>query len=170
MQCVATVPFKRCWPLLVTSILLKGLFMTAKCPKCDSTHVDTNDLARKAVGAIGFLVGAAVGMSGLMGHAGLGKFVDPVVGEGETFWTVFLECLVGSATGCALGASLGAAIDDSLLDNCCCLSCGHTFSPPRGYPRGTSTDSAFVLKKLNQWADSGTCQELKQKAIDAGKS
>jgi len=37
------------------------------------------------------------------------------------------------------------------------------------YPTGSSTDPAYVTRKLTQWADTSVCQGLKQQAIDADK-
>lgn len=37
------------------------------------------------------------------------------------------------------------------------------------YPMGSSTDPAYVTRKLTQWAGTSVCQGLKQQVIDADK-
>lgn len=96
---------------------------TTLCPKCQSTHIESRNLGRKAGSALGVFVGfagtvAIVGaMESLPGGANIRRFA-----------TVLMKAMVGGTSGCAVGAALGEVIDENVLTNHRCLHCGHCFS------------------------------------------
>ena len=104
------------------------------CPKCQSTQIDSKNLARKSGSAIGTMAGGISGVAGVMNGAEIGTMLGWVVGPGGavlgTLAGALFGGLIAAAAGCALGASLGEVIDDKLLNNYRCLSCQHSFSRP----------------------------------------
>ena len=106
--------------------------MTDRCPRCNSTQVETLDRAKQAGGALGFVGGAASGAAGAMGGARLGATVGMLAGPvGVSIGSIagaILGGLFGGTAGGITGAKLGQVIDERILENKHCLCCGHTFS------------------------------------------
>lgn len=105
---------------------------TLRCPRCQSSRIDTRNRARKAGSTIGSVAGATGAMTAALAGAETGAVVGSIAGP---IGTVFgglagavIAGLVGSAAGCAAGSAVGAAIDENVLDNHQCLACSHTFS------------------------------------------
>ncbi|KGS05927.1 hypothetical protein [Burkholderia pseudomallei] len=105
---------------------------TIRCPRCLSSRIDTRNRARKAGSTIGSVAGATGGMAAALAGAETGALVGSVAGPVGTVFGglagAVIAGLVGSAAGCAAGSAVGGAIDDNVLDNHCCLACGHAFS------------------------------------------
>lgn len=106
--------------------------MSVKCPRCNSEHVETRDLASKACGAVGAAAGAAAGVAGALNGAKLGARAGVVAGPaGAAVGTVIgaiIGGLFGAAAGASVGAKVGRVIDEKLLNNHHCLICDYTFS------------------------------------------
>lgn len=105
------------------------------CPNCGSTRIDRLRRGEQAGGFIGFLAGAAgAGMRAWRGAeigAAVGAFAGPGgIATGAILGAV-MAALAGGALGGEIGAGLGSALDARLLDNCRCLTCGHTFNRPK---------------------------------------
>lgn len=102
------------------------------CPYCGSLRVTQRRMARRVLGLIGTLAGAAV--SGLRAWRGaeVGGAVGSVAGPpGMALGAVagaVLGALAGGSTGCAIGVRLGNAIDNRLLNDLQCLDCDHAFN------------------------------------------
>lgn len=105
---------------------------TPPCPYCGSLRLTQRRLARRILGFVGTLAGAAG--SGLRAWRGaeVGGALGAAAGPpGMTLGVVagaVLGALAGGSTGCAIGVRLGDAIDNRLLDNLHCLDCGHAFN------------------------------------------
>lgn len=103
------------------------------CPLCFSQQVITRDWARKVVGAIGCLVGAAGGFYSHLRGVPLVElatvprtpFRSTVIGD---VTGAVLGALAGATVGCEVGASVGKEIDKHMLNNYQCLDCGHAFN------------------------------------------
>jgi len=101
------------------------------CPYCGSLRLTQRRLARRVLGLIGTLAGAAG--SGLRAWRGaeVGGAIGSVAGPpGMAVGAVagaVLGALAGGSTGCAIGVRLGDAIDSRLLNDLHCLECGHAF-------------------------------------------
>lgn len=106
--------------------------MNINCPQCRHSRIKTKDTAKKIVGSIGLVGGAATGISGALNGAKLGAQVGFIAGPiGVSIGTIagsIMGGLVGAATGGITGTQVGAVIDEYVLDNYVCLSCGLIFS------------------------------------------
>lgn len=102
------------------------------CPRCGSLHLTQRHLARRILGFVGTLAGAAG--SGLRAWRGaeVGGAIGTVAGTpGMALGAVagaVLGALAGGSTGCAIGVRLGDAIDSRLLNDLHCQDCGHDFN------------------------------------------
>lgn len=102
------------------------------CPHCGSLRVTQRHLARRILGFVGTLAGAAG--SGLRAWRGaeIGGALGTVAGPpGMALGAVagaVLGALAGGSTGCAIGVRLGDAIDSRLLNDLHCQDCGHDFN------------------------------------------
>lgn len=102
------------------------------CPLCGSVRVTERHLARRVLGLIGTLAGAAG--SGLRAWRGaevggaLGAAAGPPGMALGVVAGAVLGAMVGGSTGCAIGVRLGDAIDSRLLNDLHCLDCGHDFN------------------------------------------
>ena len=111
---------------------------TTPCPHCGSQRLKQRRLARRVLGLIGTLAGAAG--SGLRAWQGaeVGGAIGSVAGPpGMALGAVagaVLGALAGGSTGCAIGVHLGDAIDSRLLNDLHCLDCGHTFNGAAPFP------------------------------------
>lgn len=93
------------------------------CPLCFSQQVISRDWARKVVGAIGCVVGAAGGFYSHLRDAPLVALAavprtslrSTVIGDVAG---AVLGALAGATVGCEIGASVGKEIDKHMLDNC----------------------------------------------------
>lgn len=107
-----------------------------RCPRCQSSRIDTLNIGRKAGGTIGSVAGATSGMAMALSGAEAGAAVGAIGGPiGSIFGGLagaVIAGLVGSAAGCAAGSVVGAAIDDNMLNNYRCRSCGHVFGSANG--------------------------------------
>ncbi|WP_208512898.1 hypothetical protein [Variovorax paradoxus] len=107
-----------------------------QCPQCGSDRIETRDVAQRTGGTLGGLAGAAGGIAGALrgGRAGftLGMAAGPIGGSVGTVIGVVLGGLGGGALGTEVGAIFGRVVDDRVLNNCRCMSCGHSFSGRRG--------------------------------------
>jgi len=99
------------------------------CRHCGSLRLAQRHLARRILGFVGTLAGAAG--SGLRAWRGaevggsLGIVAGPPgMGLGVLAGAV-LGALAGGSTGCAIGVRLGDAIDSRLLNDLRCQDCGH---------------------------------------------
>jgi DNA-directed RNA polymerase subunit RPC12/RpoP len=105
--------------------------VSTRCPRCNSAHVDTLNVARIAGSTIGSVAGAtggfAMAISGAEAGAAVGAIGGPLGALFGGLTGAVLAGLPGSAAGNAAGSAVGAAIDENMLDNYRCLSCGHTF-------------------------------------------
>lgn len=101
------------------------------CPRCNSRHVDTLNIGRRAGGTLGSVAGATGGVAMALSGAEAGAVVGAIGGPvGSIFGGLagaVIAGLIGSAAGNAAGSVVGGALDDNVLDNYRCLSCGHTF-------------------------------------------
>ena len=106
--------------------------MIIRCPNCNSTRIDTKDIAKKTCGYIGMVGGAATTTTGALSGAELGGTIGMLAGPaGAAIGVVagsILGTLCGVATGAAAGAKLGEIIDEKVLDNYHCLACDYEFT------------------------------------------
>lgn len=106
--------------------------MIYTCPRCQSSRIDTRNRAKRTVGTLGTLAGAASGAAGVLNGARVGWKAGQIVGPiGQPYTCIaaaIIGGIVGGTTGCAIGASFGELADDTILKNCVCLACGYTFS------------------------------------------
>lgn len=109
-----------------------GLDHQQACPQCQSSRIQCRDYARRAGGTVGLAAGAVVGTSSALGGAETGLAVGFAAGPLGAFAGALIGGLVCAAAGCVAGARLGSVIDDQVLDNYCCLACGHSFSSSQG--------------------------------------
>jgi len=107
-------------------------FTPPRCPKCQSVHVETRNLARRYGGAIGAIVGTTGGVAAAVAGAEAGVLGGPIGVLLGAVAGVVIEGIVGGATGCAAGSRLGDAIDRNILHNRRCRACGHTFADTSG--------------------------------------
>ncbi len=102
------------------------------CPNCQSTRIDTIDVAKKTCGYLGMAGGAITTTTGAIGGAELGASIGMFAGPaGAAIGVVagsILGTLFGIATGGAAGAKLGEIIDEKVLDNFHCLACDYEFT------------------------------------------
>lgn len=109
---------------------------STRCPRCNSAHIDTLNVARMAGSTIGSVAGAtggfAMAISGAEAGAAVGAIGGPIGALFGGLTGAVLAGLLGSAAGNAAGSAVGAAIDENMLDNYRCLSCGHTFGAQHG--------------------------------------
>lgn len=102
------------------------------CPQCDSRHVEARHVARRFMGALGTLAGAAGAVSRAWAGGEIGASLGAVAGApGALIGAVAgstLSALAGGTTGCTLGLRLGEAIDSALLKSHECLDCKHRFN------------------------------------------
>lgn len=102
------------------------------CPHCGSLRLTQRRLARRVLGLIGTLAGAAG--SGLRAWRGaevggaLGAAAGPPGMALGVVAGAVLGALAGGSTGCAIGVRLGDAIDSRLLNDLHCPDCGHAFN------------------------------------------
>lgn len=101
------------------------------CPYCGSTRLTQRHLARRILGLVGTLAGAAgSGMRAWQGAEVGGAFGaaagPPGIAIGAVAGAV-LGALAGGSTGCAVGVSLGDTIDTRLLDDMHCADCDRYF-------------------------------------------
>jgi hypothetical protein len=105
---------------------------TPPCPHCGSHRLTQRHLARRILGLIGTLAGAAGSALRAWRGAEVGSVLGTAAGPpGIAFGAVagaVLGALTGGTAGCAVGASLGDAIDTHLLSDLHCLDCGLGFS------------------------------------------
>lgn len=97
------------------------------CPKCQSPHIGTRNLARRFGGALGAIAGTAGGVTAAVAGAQVGLLGGPLGVLLGAAAGVVIDGIVGGATGCAAGLRLGEAIDRNILHNHHCRACGHTF-------------------------------------------
>jgi hypothetical protein len=118
--------------LLSIHLFIGVCFMTITCPKCRSIHIRAKNTAKRTGSSIGTVAGATAGAAGMLSGAELGAATGLLAGPVGAFAGglagAILGALFGGALGCKLGANLGEIIDTNILDNYCCLSCGHSFS------------------------------------------
>ena len=109
--------------------------MNHHCPRCHSSRIDTKNLAKRAVGTLGTLAGAASGVAGFLKGAKTGWKTSLIIGPiGQPYSSIagaIIGGIIGGTSGCALGVSFGEIVDDTVLNNCVCLACGHTFGANR---------------------------------------
>lgn len=102
------------------------------CPHCGSLRLTQRHLARRILGFVGTLAGAAG--SGLRAWRGaevggaLGTAAGPPGMALGAVAGAVLSALAGGSTGCAIGVRLGDAIDSRLLNDLRCQDCGHDFN------------------------------------------
>lgn len=102
------------------------------CPFCGSLRLSQRHLARRVLGLIGTLAGAAG--SGLRAWRGaevggaIGAAAGPPGMALGALAGAVLGALAGGSNGCAIGVRLGDAIDSRLLNDLHCKDCGHHFS------------------------------------------
>lgn len=106
--------------------------MIIRCPNCQSTRIDTLDVAKKTCGYLGMVGGAVTTTTGALGGAELGGSIGMLAGPaGAAIGVVagsLLGTLFGIASGGAAGAKLGEIIDERVLDNYHCLACHYDFT------------------------------------------
>lgn len=105
---------------------------TLPCPHCGSHRLTQRHLARRILGLVGTLAGAAGSALRAWRGAEVGSALGTAAGPpGIAFGAVagaVLGALAGGSTGCAVGVNLGDAIDTHLLGDLHCLDCGHGFN------------------------------------------
>lgn len=101
--------------------------VTARCPKCRSTDIESRDVARRYGGAIGAILGTTSGVASGLAGAEIGFLGGPIGAMLGGVAGVVIEGIFGGAAGCAAGLRLGAAIDRNVLNNQQCRTCGHAF-------------------------------------------
>jgi len=102
------------------------------CPACESFRTEPRHIARRIGGAIGATAGGTSAAAAALSGAELGAVAGTLGGPFGVLCGgiagAIIAGLAGAAAGCATGAALGETIDQKVLDNWCCLACGHTFS------------------------------------------
>jgi len=71
------------------------------CPKCESTHVETRNRARKADGAIGTVAGTTSGVVFALSSPEIGLTSGPAQSACGVLSRAVIAGLIGGATGCA---------------------------------------------------------------------
>ena len=102
-----------------------------KCPHCQSTYIESRNIAKKAGRRIGAVAGGAAGATGMMGGAEAGATVGLSGGPAGVVIGGLLGAIIGgfigAATGSKLGENVGEVVDERFLENYRCLNCNHTF-------------------------------------------